>query len=125
MATFSDVYNKTHIPPGESYDIEGGTCPGLRDELRSHGKPDLRGWQLYRHRPQTDPKRCAVDRGAFQGIPGLWRTTLAEPDLPRRRKPDRRGRDWRDQCSSSIIDPYGRLVALDVNKDGSEVDPGW
>jgi predicted amidohydrolase len=117
---FSAVYNKTHIPPGESYDVGGGvytvftTAFGQMAGLICHDGN------------YTNVARMLTGNGAqlisaaYLEFPGfgeqLWQNTTF--------------RAVENQTAvvtagatsvSAIADPYGRLVALDVDKAGSEV----
>ena len=118
--TFSEVYNKTHIPPGEFYDVKGGTFP-IFDTPFGHMASLICADGNY-----TDIARKLTQNGAqliaapYKEFPGfgeqLWQNVTF--------------RALENQAAmivtgatsvAAIIDPYGRQVALDVNKDGSEV----
>lgn len=120
QGTFSEVYNKTHIPPGESYDIPGGTFPvfdtvfGQMAALICH---DGNYTDVARKLTQNNAQLIAAGYLEFPGFgEQLWQNTTF--------------RAVENQTAlvvtgatsvAAIIDPYGRLVELDVNKDGSEV----
>lgn len=120
QGTFSEVYNKTHIPPGESYDIPGGTFPvfdtvfGQTAALICH---DGNYTDVARKLTQNNAQLIAAGYLEFPGFgEQLWQNTTF--------------RAVENQTAlvvtgatsvAAIIDPYGRLVELDVNKDGSEV----
>jgi apolipoprotein N-acyltransferase len=120
QGTFSEVYNKTHIPPGEFYDVKGGTFPVFETTLGRMAA------LICADGNYTDIARKLTANGAqliaapYKEFPGfgeqLWQNTIF--------------RAVENQTAlvvtgatsvAAIIDPYGRLVALDVNKDGSEV----
>jgi apolipoprotein N-acyltransferase len=118
--TFSPVYNKTHIPPGEAYDVEGGAFP-VFDAPRGRMAAMICHDGNY-----TDVARKLTQNGAqllsapFKEFPGfgeqLWQ------NLTFRAVENRTAVVVTGATSvASIVDPYGRLIALDVNKDGSEV----
>jgi apolipoprotein N-acyltransferase len=117
---FSEVYNKTHIPPGERYDVNGGTFPVFETPLGRMAA------LICADGNYTDVARKLTANGAqliaapYKEFPGfgeqLWQNTTF--------------RAVENQTAvivtgatsvAAMIDPYGRLVALDVNKDGSEM----
>lgn len=117
--TFSEVYNKTHIPPGERYDIPGGSFP-VFDTI--YGRM---GALICADGNYTDVARKLTKNGAqliaapYFEFPGfgeqLWQNTTF--------------RAIENQTAvvvtgatsvAAVIDPYGHQIALDVNKDGSE-----
>jgi predicted amidohydrolase len=116
--TFSAVYNKTHIPPGETYDVKGGAFPVFDTPLgRMAG-------MICHDGNYTDVARKLTQNGAqlvsaaFKEFPGfgeqLWQ------NLTFRAVENQTAVVVTGATSvASIVDPYGRLVALDVNKDGS------
>ncbi|MGD8403410.1 MAG: nitrilase-related carbon-nitrogen hydrolase [Anaerolineales bacterium] len=117
--TFSEVYNKTHIPPGESYDVPGGTFPIF--ETRFGRMSSL----ICADGNYTDITRYIVQNGAqliaapYREFPGfgeqLWQ------NITFRAVENRVPMVVTGAASvAAIIDPYGHLNALDVNKDGSE-----
>jgi apolipoprotein N-acyltransferase len=117
---FSDVYNKTHIPPGEAYDVEGGTFPVFET---SFGRMSS---LICADGNYTDIARYITQNGAqliaapFREFPGfgeqLWQ------NITFRAVENQTAIVVTGAASvASIIDPYGRIVALDVNKDGSDV----
>jgi apolipoprotein N-acyltransferase len=118
--SFSDVYNKTHIPPGERYDIPGGTFPVFET---AYGRMAA---LICADGNYTDVARKLTMNGAqliaapYLEFPGfgeqLWQNMTF--------------RSLENQVSTvvagatsvaAIIDPYGRQIALDVDKDGSPV----
>ena len=120
QGTFSAVYNKTHIPPGEAYDIPGGVFPVFETGFGSMAA------LICADGNYTDVARKLTANGAqliaapYMEFPGfgeqLWQNTTF--------------RAVENQAAvivtgatsvAAIIDPYGRMVALDVNKSGSEV----
>ena len=118
--TFSEVYNKTHIPPGEAYDIEGGVFPVFETSFGRMAS------LICADGNYTDIARYITQNGAqliaapFREFPGfgeqLWQ------NLTFRAVENQTAVVVTGAASvAAIIDPYGRQVALDVNKDGSEV----
>jgi len=120
QGTFSEVYNKTHIPPGEFYDIKGGSFPVFGTTLGRMAA------LICADGNYTDVARKLTTNGAqliaapYKEFPGfgeqLWQNTTF--------------RAVENQTAvvvtgatsvAAIINPYGRLVALDVNKHGSEM----
>ncbi len=118
--SFSEIYNKTHIPPGERYDIPGGTFPVIETK---YGK--LASW-ICADGNYTDitreitKKQAQLIAAPYREFPGfgeqLWQNVTF--------------RAVENQVSmvvtgaasvAAIIDPFGRQVALDVNKSGSAV----
>ena len=118
--TFSEVYNKTHIPPGEFYDVKGGTFPIFETSFGRMAS------LICADGNYTDIARKLTHNGAqliaapYKEFPGfgeqLWQNVTF--------------RAVENQTAvviagatsvAAIIDPYGRQVELDVNKDGSEV----
>ncbi len=119
QGAFSEVYNKTHIPPGEFYDVKGGSFPVFETTLGRMAA------LICADGNYTDVARKLTTNGAqliaapYKEFPGfgeqLWQNTAF--------------RAVENQTAvvvagatsvAAIINPYGRLVALDVNKDGSE-----
>ena len=116
---FSDVYDKTHIPPGEPYTATvGGTFPVFETPLGRTGNPDLRRRQLHRHCPKTDPNGAQLIVAPLSEFRGFGEQYWTEPDLPCCRKPTAVVVTGASQSGSAIIDPYGGRCALDLNKDG-------
>lgn len=118
--TFSDVYNKTHIPPGEFYDVKGGKFPIFDTEYGNLAT------LICADGNYTDISRNLTQNGAqliaapFREFPGfgeqLWQ------NLTFRAVENQAAMVVTGAASvAAIIDPYGHQVALDVNKDGSEV----
>ena len=117
---FSAVYNKTHIPLGEAYDVEGGAYPVFDTPLGNMAA------MICHDGNYTDVARNLTANGAqlisagFKEFPGfgeqLWQ------NLTFRAVENHTAVVVTGATSvASIVDPYGRIVALDVNKDGSEV----
>lgn len=116
---FSEVYHKTHIPPGEAYDLKGGRYPvfdtvyGQMAALVCH---DGNYTDVARHLTQNGAQLIAASYFEFPGFgEQLWQNVTF--------------RAVENQTAAvvagatsvaAIIDPYGRQVALDVNKAGSE-----
>ncbi len=118
--TFSEVYNKTHIPPGEFYDVKVGTFP-VFDTSFGHMASLICADGNY-----TDIARKLTQNGAqliaapYKEFPGfgeqLWQNVTF------RAVENQTAMVITGATSvAAIIDPNGRQVALDVNKDGSEV----
>jgi apolipoprotein N-acyltransferase len=118
--TFSEVYNKTHIPPGESYDVKGGTFPVFET---SFGRMSA---LICADGNYTDIARNLTANGAqliaapYKEFPGfgeqLWQ------NITFRAVENQTAMVVAGATSvAAIIDPYGRQIALDVNKDGSKV----
>ena len=118
---FSEVYNKTHIPPGEFYDVEGGTFTDFNTPLGEMAS------MICHDGNYTDIARKLTQNGAqliaapFKEFPGfgeqLWQ------NLTFRAVENQTAVVVTGATSvAAIIDPCGRLVALDVDKDGSEVN---
>ncbi len=118
--TFSAVYNKTHIPPGEFYDVEGGQYPIFATEFGEMGS------MICHDGNYTDIARYLTQNGAqliaapFKEFPGfgeqLWQ------NLTFRAVENQTAVVVTGATSvAAIVDPYGRQVALDVNKEGSDV----
>lgn len=117
---FSEVYNKTHIPPGERYDVPGGVFPVFET---SFGRMAA---LICADGNYTDVARKLTQNGAqliaapYKEFPGfgeqLWqgevfravenRTSLVATGAT---------------SVAAIIDPYGRLAALEYDKAGSEL----
>ena len=117
---FSEVYNKTHIPPGELYDVKGGTFPVFETTLGRMAAlicADGNYTDVARKLTQNSAQLIAAPYKEFPGFgEQLWQNTVF--------------RAVENQTAvvvtgatsvAAIINPYGQLVALDVNKDGSEV----
>ena len=117
---FSEVYNKTHIPPGESYDVEGGVYPIYETpygQLSALICADGNYTDITRYITQNGAQLIAAPYREFPGFgEQLWQNVTF--------------RAVENQTAfvvtgaasvSAIIDPQGRLIELDVNKDGSEV----
>lgn len=116
---FSEAYNKTHIPPGERYDVPGGSFPVFHTAIANLAA------MICHDGNYTDVSRMLTRNGAqliatgyleFSGFgEQLWTNTTF--------------RAVENHTTvvvagafsvSAIIDPYGRQVALDVDVDGSE-----
>jgi apolipoprotein N-acyltransferase len=117
---FSNVYNKTHIPPGESYDVPGGAYPVFETSFGRMAS------LICADGNYTDVARYLTQNGAqliaapFREFPGfgeqLWQ------NLTFRAVENQTAVVVTGAASvAAIIDPYGRQIALDVNKDGSDV----
>jgi predicted amidohydrolase len=118
--TFSDVYNKTHIPPGEFYDLEGGEFPVFDTRFGQMGSlicADGNYTDIARYLTQNGAQLIAAPFREFPGFgEQLWQ------NLTFRAVENQATVVVTGAASvASIVDPYGRIVALDVNKDGSEV----
>jgi apolipoprotein N-acyltransferase len=118
--SFSAVYNKTHIPPGEAYDLEGGVYPVFDTPLGNMAA------MICHDGNYTDVARNLTANGAqiisagFKEFPGfgeqLWQ------NLTFRAVENHTAVVVTGATSvTSIVDPFGRIIALDVDKDGSEV----
>jgi apolipoprotein N-acyltransferase len=120
QGTFSEVYNKTHIPPGERYDVKGGAFPVFETSLGRMAAlicADGNYTNISRKLTQNGAQLIAAPYKEFPGFgEQLWQNTTF--------------RAVENQTAvvvtgatsvASIIDPYGRQVALDVNRDGSDV----
>lgn len=116
---FSAVYNKTHIPPGEAYDVPGGSYPVYATPLGTFAS------LICHDGNYTDVARGLARNGAqliaapYFEFPGfgeqLWQNATF-------RAVENRTAVVVTGATSvaSIIDPYGRQIALDINKAGSE-----
>ncbi len=117
---FSEVYNKTHIPPGEFYDVEGGTFPVFETtfgRLASLICADGNYTDITRWLTQNGAQLIAAPYREFPGFgEQLWQNVTF------RAAENQVAMVVTGAASvAAIIDPYGRQVALDVNKDGSDV----
>jgi apolipoprotein N-acyltransferase len=117
---FSEVYNKTHIPPGEFYDIQGGSFPVYETRygrLASLICADGNYTDIARYITRNGAQLIAAGYREFPGFgEQLWQ------NITFRAAENQVAMVVTGAASvSAIIDPYGRQVALDVNKDGSEV----
>jgi apolipoprotein N-acyltransferase len=118
--TFSEVYNKTHIPPGEFYDIKGGTFPIFETKfgrLASLICADGNYTDIARKLTQNGAQLIAAPYREFPGFgEQLWQNVTF------RAAENQAAMVVTGAASvAAIIDPYGRQVALDVNIDGSDV----
>ena len=117
---FSEAYNKTHIPPGEYYDIEGGVFPVFETKyglMASLICADGNYTDIARKLTQNGAQLIAAPFREFDGFgEQLWQNITF--------------RAVENQAAmvvtgaaavSAIIDPYGRQVALDYDIDGSEL----
>jgi apolipoprotein N-acyltransferase len=117
---FSEAYNKTHIPPGERYDVKGGTFPVFATNFGNMAAlicADGNYTDVARKLTQNGARLIAAPYLEFPGFgEQLWQNMTF--------------RAVENQTSvvvtgatsvAAIITPYGRLVALDVDKDGSEL----
>lgn len=118
--TFSQVYNKTHIPPGERYDFPGGSFPVFETSLGRMAAlicADGNYTDIARHLTKNGAQLIAAPYLEFPGFgEQLWQNMTF--------------RSVENEVSTvvagatsvaAIIDPYGRQVALDVDKEGSLV----
>ncbi len=119
--TFSDqVYNKTRVPPGEFYDIEGGEFPvydttiGNLASLICH---DANYTDITRKFILNNAQLIGAPYREFPGFgEQLWQNVTfraVENQVPMV--------VTGAASVAAIIDASGRQIALDVNKDGSEV----
>ncbi len=119
QGTFSEVYNKTHIPPGEFYDVKGGTFPVFETTFGRMAAlicADGNYTDITRKLTQNRAQLVAAPYKEFPGFgEQLWQNTIF--------------RAVENQTAvvvtgatsvAAIINPYGRLAALDINKAGSE-----
>jgi apolipoprotein N-acyltransferase len=117
--TFSAVYNKTHIPPGEAYDVAGGSYPVFETP---HGRMAS---LICADGNYTDVTRNLTKNGAqliaapYKEFPGfgeqLWQNVTF------RAVENRTAMVVTGATSvAAIIDPLGRQITLDVDKDGSQ-----
>jgi apolipoprotein N-acyltransferase len=118
--TFSDAYNKTHIPPGEFYDLAGGVFPVFKTDfgnLASLICADGNYTDIARKITQNGAQLIAAPYREFPGFgEQLWQNVTF------RAVENQSAMVVTGAASvAAIIDPYGRQVSLDVNKDGSEV----
>jgi apolipoprotein N-acyltransferase len=118
--TFSDVYNKTHIPPGEFYDVAGGTFPIFDTKYGKMASlicADGNYTDVARGLTQNGAQLIAAPYFEFPGFgEQLWQ------NMTFRALENHTAAVVAGATSvAAIIDPYGRQVALDVLKDGSEV----
>ena len=118
--SFSEAYNKTHLPPGEWYDFPGGSYPVFDTDL---GKLAA---LICHDGNYTDVARKLTGNGAqmisagfleFSGFgEQLW-TNMTFRAVENHTAVVVTGA----ATVAAIIDPYGRQVALDVDIDGSEL----
>jgi apolipoprotein N-acyltransferase len=117
---FSQVYNKTHIPPGERYDVPGGVFPVFETAFGRMAA------LICADGNYTDVARNLAHNGAqliaapYKEFPGfgeqLWQGEVF------RAVENRTSLVVTGATSvAAIIDPYGRLVALEYDKAGSEL----
>lgn len=117
---FSDVYNKTHIPPGERYDEKGGTFPTFETIFGRMGAlicADGNYTDVARKLTQNGAQLIAAPYFEFPGFgEQLWQNTTF-------RAVENQAAVVVSGATSvaAVIDPYGRQLALDVYKDGSDV----
>lgn len=118
--TFSEVYNKTHIPPGERYDVKGGLFPVFETSLGRMAAlicADGNYTDVSRKLTQNGARLIAAPYKEFPGFgEQLWQ------NISFRAVENQTAMVVTGATSvAAIIDPYGRQIALDVDKDGSEV----
>ncbi len=118
--SFSELYNKTHIPPGEYYDVEGGSFPIYETKFGQMASlicADGNYTDITRKITQNGAQLIAAPYREFPGFgEQLWQNVTF------RAAENQSAMVVTGAASvAAIIDPYGRQVALDVNKDGSEV----
>jgi len=118
--TFSKPYNKTHIPPGEAYDVEGGVYPIYETpfgRVSSLICADGNYTDVSRYITQNGAQLIAAPFREFQGFgEQLWQNTTF------RAVENQTAMVVTGAASvAAIIDPYGRQIALDFNRDGSEL----
>ena len=117
--TFSEVYNKTHIPPGERYDVPGGTFPvfdtsfGQMAAIICH---DGNYTDVTRNLARNGAQLITASYFEFPGFgEQLWQ------NITFRAVENQTAQVVTGATSvAAIIDPYGRQIGLDVDKDGSE-----
>ena len=119
QGNFSAVYNKTHIPPGESYDVKGGTFPIFDTPLGKLASlicADGNYTDIARKLTQNGAQLIAAPYKEFPGFgEQLW-TNVTFRAVENRVAMVVTGAT----SVAAIIDPYGRQIALDVDKDGSQ-----
>jgi apolipoprotein N-acyltransferase len=118
--SFSEVYNKTHIPPGEFYDVAGGIFPVFETPLGRMAAlicADGNYTDVARKLTQNGAQLIAAPYFEFPGFgEQLWQNVTF------RAVENHTAMVVAGATSvAAIIDPYGRQVALDVLKDGSQV----
>jgi apolipoprotein N-acyltransferase len=118
--TFSEVYNKTHIPPGEAYDVPGGNYPVFETPFGTLGAlicADGNYTDITRYLAQNGAQLIAAGYKEFPGFgEQLWQNTIF------RAVENHTSLVVTGATSvAAIVDPYGKIVSLDVNKEGSEV----
>jgi apolipoprotein N-acyltransferase len=116
--TFSEPYNKTHIPPGEAYDVEGGVFPVFGTpfgQLSSLICADSNYTDITRYITRNGAQLIAAPYREFKGFgEQLWQNVTfraVENQTPMV--------VTGAASVSAIIDPYGRQVALDFDREGS------
>ncbi len=118
--TFSEPYNKTHIPPGESYDLEGGVFPIFETPLGRLSSlicADGNYTDITRYITQNGAQIIAAPYREFPGFgEQLWQNVTF------RAVENQTAMVVTGAASvAAIIDPYGRQVALDFDRNGSEL----
>ncbi len=118
--TFSAVYHKTHIPPGEAYDKPGGQYPvfdtvyGNMASLICH---DANYTDVTRKLTQNGAQLISAPFFEFPGFgEQLWQNVTFRAVENQTSMVVTGG-----TSASAIIDNFGRIKALDTNKDGSEL----
>ena len=117
--TFSAVYNKTHIPPGERYDAVGAPFPvfdtpiGVLASMICH---DGNYTDVARGLARGGAQLIAIGYFEFPGFgEQLWQNATF------RAAENHTALVVAGATSvSAVIDPYGRVISLNVDKNGSE-----
>jgi len=120
QGTFSEVYNKTHIPPGEFYDVKGGTFTVFETSFGRMASlicADGNYTDVARKLTQNGAQLIAAPYKEFPGFgEQLWQ------NMTLRAVENQTAVVVTGATSvAAIISPYGQLVSLDVSKDGSEL----
>lgn len=116
---FSEVYNKAHIPPGEQYDATGAPFPIFNTpigKLASMICHDGNYTDIARGMARNGAQLIAIGYLEFPGFgEQLWQNATF-------RAVENHTAVIVTGATSvaAIIDPNGRLIALDVDIDGSE-----
>jgi len=116
---FSEVYNKTHIPPGERYDAVGAPFPvfdtpiGVLASMICH---DGNYTDVARGLARNGAQLIAIGYLEFPGFgEQLWQNATF------RAVENHTAVVVTGAASvAAVIDPYGRVISLNVDKNGSE-----